>query len=62
MIRAQRYVRLRSYPPPLELPAFTSYLSWHERSHRDPGHVWFRTALQRAAREAYGELLIDAGD
>jgi DNA-binding transcriptional LysR family regulator len=38
---------LRVLPPPLPLPAFGIGLAWHERQHRDPGHVWLRDLLAR---------------
>jgi DNA-binding transcriptional LysR family regulator len=29
-------------PPPLEVPTFTLSMAWHERTHHDPAHRWFR--------------------
>lgn len=31
--------------PPIEIPGFTKVLTWHERTHRDPGHQWARALL-----------------
>lgn len=41
--RAQDYVKLRIFKPPLELPEVASYMIWHERFQDDPGHQWIRT-------------------
>jgi DNA-binding transcriptional LysR family regulator len=38
-------------PPPVELPTLQMALGWHERSHRDPAHVWLRQQLFAAAAE-----------
>jgi len=39
---------LKFFKPPIDLPRSDAYLWWHERVHRDPGHVWLRNALDRA--------------
>ncbi|MFK8259078.1 LysR family transcriptional regulator [Erwinia sp. AnSW2-5] len=31
--------------PPLTITGFSKTLTWHERSHRDPGHRWLRELL-----------------
>ncbi len=31
--------------PPLDVPAFTISMAWHERLARDPGHAWLRERL-----------------
>lgn len=31
--------------PPLDIPGFTKYAAWHERSHHDAGHRWVRERL-----------------
>ena len=36
-------------PVPLRLPSALAYATWHERSHADAAHVWFRRLLHRAA-------------
>ncbi len=33
---------------PIKLPAVESALVWHERTHRDPAHAWFRGVIARA--------------
>ncbi|EIT69504.1 MULTISPECIES: LysR family transcriptional regulator [Hydrocarboniphaga] len=33
---------LRVVEPPIEVPGFEIAMLWHERSHRDPAHVWLR--------------------
>jgi len=35
---------LATFNPPIPLPQFEIAQYWHERSHRDPGHQWLRTA------------------
>jgi DNA-binding transcriptional LysR family regulator len=32
-------------PPPLEVPSFSIYLQWHQRTHADPAQRWFRDQL-----------------
>ena len=34
--------RLTTIPMPMEATPFEVCLSWHERTHHDPAHVWFR--------------------
>lgn len=46
-------VKLRSLPFPIEpIPVHSI---WHERFHRDPGHVWIRAVV----RQAWSKLLSD---
>ncbi len=40
---------LHVVPHPLKLPGFTISTIWHERADADPGHVWLRQTLTRAA-------------
>lgn len=40
---------LNVVPHPLKLPGFTISVIWHERADADPGHVWLRQTLTRAA-------------
>ncbi len=42
------YLPLTVLPVPLELPATTVSLAWHERMRNDPGHTWFRRLLVSA--------------
>ncbi len=41
---------LRVLKHPLELPGYTVSLLWHERSHGDPGHAWFRRVVHEVSR------------
>src|SRR5262249_22360552 len=36
---------LRILEPPLEFPAITIHLFWHERHQRDPAHAWMRRLI-----------------
>ena len=36
---------LRTVPAPLDVPGFAMAMVWHERSHRDPAHVWLRDRI-----------------
>lgn len=47
---AQRYVELKLLAPPLIIPPFPVYMNWHERSHHDVAHAWFRFSLAQVAR------------
>lgn len=40
---------LQVLAPPLPLPGFAIAMSWHERQHRDPGHVWLREQMVAVA-------------
>jgi DNA-binding transcriptional LysR family regulator len=40
-----RMLRLRVFPPPLELQGGPWYLVWHERTGRDPAHAWLRQQI-----------------
>lgn len=42
--------RLKVFRPPIHIPRFSVYLTWHEAQHRDPGHRWLRDALLQAAQ------------
>lgn len=33
--------------PPVTIPGFEMYMYWHERSHRDPAHIWLREFMSR---------------
>lgn len=37
-------------PPPLEVPKFTQYLYWHERTQADPAHRWLRRVIREVAQ------------
>ncbi|MFK0383017.1 LysR family transcriptional regulator [Agrobacterium sp. NPDC090273] len=36
---------LTTMAPPVDIPGFSKIAIWHERTHRDPGHQWFRALL-----------------
>lgn len=36
---------LVTMPPPVSIPGFSKIAVWHERTHRDEGHRWFRSML-----------------
>ncbi|WP_159947614.1 LysR family transcriptional regulator [Rhizobium sp. 18065] len=36
---------LRTMSPPVAVPGFSKIAVWHDRTHRDPGHRWFRSLL-----------------
>ncbi len=42
---------LKSYPLPMEVPKLVMVLAWHERTHVNPAHQWFRERLARAMRQ-----------
>jgi len=41
----QPFLRVRSFSPPLEVDGFSVTQYWHERSHRDPAHLWLRATI-----------------
>lgn len=43
------FMPLRILESPFELFEYSEYQAWHQRFDRDPSHVWFRDAVQRAA-------------
>jgi DNA-binding transcriptional LysR family regulator len=43
--------QLRTLRPPIEVPGFTISQYWHERSQRDPAHVWLRGVLRQLSQE-----------
>ena len=52
---AATLVPLRILPTPLPMPSFRIMMTWHERSHRDPGHEWLRELSRRLTVEALAE-------
>jgi LysR family transcriptional regulator, nod-box dependent transcriptional activator len=40
---------IKVVPLPVEFPPLEEVMLWHPRFERDPGHVWFRNGLKRAA-------------
>ncbi len=43
------HLPLKLVKPPLTIPGFKEHLYWHERTHRDPAHRWFRQLLKEVA-------------
>lgn len=41
---------IRAHPLPLRLPEQSIALYWHERTHRNPAHQWFRDAVGKIAK------------
>lgn len=39
--------------PPVEIPKFSLYMLWAERSQKNPSHEWFRDELRRAAAKTF---------
>ncbi|WNG36956.1 LysR family transcriptional regulator [Archangium violaceum] len=42
-------------PPPLEIAGFSMHMFWHERTHYDPGHRWFREQIALMAQPVRAE-------
>ena len=52
---AEAFVKLlplKIVQPPVALPPFTTQLVWHDRTHVDPAHQWFRDCVAEAAPQA----------
>jgi DNA-binding transcriptional LysR family regulator len=39
---------LRVVPPPVDVTGYEMTMVWHERVHRDPGHMWLREVISSA--------------
>lgn len=53
VLKAERRIEgLRVLAPPMELPALQGAVYWHERTHADPRHRWFRRLVAAVARSA----------
>lgn len=48
---AAEILPLRVLVPPVPLPTFAIYMTWHERFTRDPGHAWVRELTARVTAE-----------
>ena len=46
---------VRVVAPPLALPCFQEFMSWHPRFDADPGLQWLRGIVRRAAEDAVAE-------
>lgn len=44
----ERYLPIRSFDVPVELPSIAIVQVWHERQHKDAGHKWFRERMRDA--------------
>lgn len=42
---ARHATGMKTMSPPLPIPGFTKSVAWHERTHRDPAHLWLRERL-----------------
>ena len=52
MLKSNRNpLALQILEPPLKLPEMRVNLFWHERTHKDPRHRWFRQLITTVARE-----------
>jgi DNA-binding transcriptional LysR family regulator len=40
---------IKKVQPPFKLPDPNISMYWHELSHREPGHMWFRSAILEIA-------------
>jgi DNA-binding transcriptional LysR family regulator len=45
----QRYLPLKAVPLPLRLPRIEECMQWHKSRDHDPGTIWLRSVLQKAA-------------
>lgn len=42
-------VAVRAFPPPMQIPEIRIHMHWHERTHHDPAHRWFRQICAEVA-------------
>lgn len=45
----EQYLPIRLLRPPFAVPKVTHCLQWHRYQDQDPGHIWVRTLLKKAA-------------
>lgn len=50
-VEAMRFCELETHPLPFEVGALGLDQLWHERSHRDPAHMWLRNAILEIAKD-----------
>jgi hypothetical protein len=43
------HLPLKLIRPPFAIPKVTHCLQWHRYQDQDPGHIWFRAILKKAA-------------
>lgn len=48
--------------PPLDIPGFSKYAAWHERTHHDAGHRWVRERLFGVCEDLPDERVVGAGN
>ncbi|WP_353622809.1 LysR substrate-binding domain-containing protein [Aliirhizobium terrae] len=48
---AKRDPGLVTMEPPIPVASFSKILVWHDRTHRDRGHQWFRSILIKSGGE-----------
>jgi len=53
--RAAQFLPIRILTPPIEIPALTQSMQWHKYRSQDPGTVWLRDLLHRAAKKLDGQ-------
>jgi DNA-binding transcriptional LysR family regulator len=51
-----RTERIRVIAPPLPIPSYEMSMIWHERSHRDPAHIWLREQLVGAVADSTSRI------
>lgn len=49
--RAATILPVRVLMPPIPLPAYGVFMTWHERYTRDPGHAWIRELASRTTAQ-----------
>ncbi len=47
----------RSWPLPFSLPEIAIRQVWHQRLHRDPGHIWLRSLIANFAMTGSNTIL-----
>lgn len=50
--RLRQYLPLEEFPVPVKLSGFTVAQVWHQRTHREPLHKWFRALLHDVCRSS----------
>jgi len=43
----RRYLPIKAFPPPLEIPSIQEFMQWHKSRDRDPGTIWLRGILKQ---------------
>ena len=51
----KQFLPLELFKPPIPLPRGPWFVLWHERTHRDPAHRWFRQQLRMLGDEIQAE-------